>query len=165
MVERPCELQDKVQCNTDQHSFKGYMHRSLAMTAIVAPFTRTDILRVLRSSTQGAVESCLSDGTCGFRWNTGSYDGDVASGPAGQQMSALAALSTLLLEEKNQGPLTTETGGTSQGDPNAGGEPVMLPPPPVTTGWRAGAGVLTAVVLASMVGGLVWISGEWSEGA
>ncbi|KAK0648917.1 glycoside hydrolase family 76 protein [Cercophora newfieldiana] len=163
MVERACELEDKVQCNVDQHSFKGYMHRALATAAMVAPFTRQSVMTVLRSSTAGCVKACLSDGTCGFRWTT-SYDGDVANGPAGQEMSALAALSTLLVEQKNQGPFTNKTGGTSIGDPNAGGNPFVLqPPPPVTTGWRAGAGILTAVVLATMVGGLAWISGPWGE--
>lgn len=164
MVERPCELEDKVQCNVDQHSFKGYMHRALATVAMVAPFTKSDVLKVLRSSTEGAVKSCLSDGTCGFRWDRGSYDGDVDHGPAGQQMSALAALTTLLLDVRNAPPLTNRTGGTSLGDPNAGGNPnVLLPPPPVTPAWRGGAGVLTAIVLGSMIGGLFWMSGEWSE--
>lgn len=164
MVERACELEDKVQCNVDQHSFKGYMHRALATAAIVAPFTQPGVMTVLKSSTAGCVKSCLADGTCGFRWTTGSYDGDVANGPAGQEMSALAALTTLLIDQKNQGPFTNKTGGTSIGDPNAGQNPnVFLPPPPVTTGWRAGAGILTAVILASMLGGLAWISAEWGE--
>jgi mannan endo-1,6-alpha-mannosidase len=164
MVERACELEDRVQCNVDQHSFKGYLHRALASAAMVAPFTRQGVMTVLRSSTAGCVKSCLSDGTCGFRWTTGSYDGDVANGPAGQEMSALAALTTLLIEQKNQGPFTNKTGGTSVGDPNAGGNPFALqPPPPVTPAWKGGASILTAVVLASMIGGLVWISGPWGE--
>ncbi|KAK5659206.1 hypothetical protein OQA88_1297 [Cercophora sp. LCS_1] len=164
MIERACELEDRVQCNVDQHSFKGYMHRAMATSAVVAPFARPDIMRVLRSSTEGCVQSCLSDGTCGFRWNTGSYDNDRDNGPAGQQMSALAALSTLLVEVRNAPPLTNKTGGTSIGDPNAGGNPNVLEPlRPITPADRGGAGVLTAVVLASMLGGLVWISGPWKE--
>lgn len=167
MVERACELEDRVQCNPDQHSFKGYMHRALATVAVVAPFTRPAVVKVLRSSTQGAVDSCLADGTCGFRWNRDSYDGDVNSGPAGQEMSALAALSTLLIDQQKvlNGPLTNQTGGTSQGDPNAGGDyNVLKPPKPITTSDRAGAGILTAVVLASFMGGLVWMGMGWSEG-
>jgi mannan endo-1,6-alpha-mannosidase len=168
MVERACELPDRVQCNTDQHSFKGYMHRALATTAVVAPFTREQIVRVLRSSTEGAVSSCLADGTCGFRWNTGSYDGDNVVGPAGQEMSALAALSTLLIDQQKvlNGPLTNTTGGTSQGDPSAGGTfNALAPPKPITTADRAGAGILTAVVLATFLGGLVWMGMGWSEGS
>ncbi|GAB1317403.1 Mannan endo-1,6-alpha-mannosidase [Madurella fahalii] len=168
MIERACELPERVQCNVDQHSFKGYMHRALATVAIVVPQTRPVVERVLRSSTEGCVASCLADGTCGFRWDRGEYDGDVNNGPAGQQMSALAALSTLLIEQDHVllGPLTNTTGGTSRGDPNAGQDSnVLPPPPPITPGDRAGAGILTAVVLASFVGGLLWIGMGWSEGA
>ncbi|KAK3346109.1 glycosyl hydrolase family 76-domain-containing protein [Lasiosphaeria hispida] len=164
MVERACELEDRVQCNVDQHSFKGYMHRALATVSVLAPFTRDDILPLLKTSAKGAMSSCLSDGTCGFRWNVGGYDGDAANGPAGQEMSALAALSTLLVDERFAAPLTNGTGGTSVGDPNAGGNTKELDElTPVTTGDRGGAGVLTAFLLASTVGCLVWISGPWGE--
>jgi mannan endo-1,6-alpha-mannosidase len=166
MIERSCELADGVQCNVDQHSFKGYMHRALATVAVVAPFTRDTVMQTLRTSTAGCVSSCLADGTCGFRWNTGEYDGDVAHGPAGQQMSALAALSTLLIDQDHvlNGPLTNSTGGTSLGDPNAGSayrerEPLR----DITAGDRAGAGILTAVVLASFLGAVVWMGMGWSE--
>lgn len=167
MVERSCELEDRMQCNVDQHSFKGYMHRALAATAQVAPFTRPDVERVLRSSTEGAVASCLADGTCGFRWDRGEYDGDVANGPAGQQMSALAALSTLLLNQDHvlRGPLTNDTGGTSRGDPNAGigATDPLAPPRPITPGDRAGASFVTVLVLTSFLGSLVWMGSGWSE--
>ncbi|KAL2166954.1 hypothetical protein VTG60DRAFT_1912 [Thermothelomyces hinnuleus] len=166
MVERACELEDRVQCNTDQHSFKGYMHRALATVAVLAPFTYETITKTLRSSTEGCVSSCLADGTCGFRWNTGEYDGDAAAGPAGQEMSALAALSTMLLEQEKvlKGPLTNTTGGTSQGDPSAGQKfEGVSPPREITAGDRAGAGIITAVVLASFLGSLVWMGMGWSE--
>jgi mannan endo-1,6-alpha-mannosidase len=166
MVERACELEDRVQCNTDQHSFKGYMHRALATVAVLAPFTYDTVIKTLRSSTEGAVSSCLADGTCGFRWTTGEYDGDVAVGPAGQEMSALAALSTLLIDQPKvlNGPLTNQTGGTSQGDPNAGQKFTGVSPPrEITTGDKAGAGILTAVVLASFVGSVLWMGMGWSE--
>lgn len=168
MVERACELEDRVQCNVDQHSFKGYMHRAMATAAVVAPFTYELVSKTLRSSTAGCVSSCLADGTCGFRWTTGEYDGDVNHGPAGQEMSALAALSTLLIEQPHvlNGPLTNSTGGTSVGDPNAGQKFQGLRPlRPITTGDRAGAGIVTAVVLASFVGSVVWMGMGWSEGS
>lgn len=168
MIERACELEDRIQCNVDQHSFKGYMHRALATAAVVAPFVREPILKALRSSTEGCVSSCLGDGTCGFRWNTGGYDGDVARGPAGQEMSALAALSTLLIDQEHviNGPLTDGTGGTSKGNPNAGGDTTVFhPPTPITTGDRAGAGIVSVVVLASFLGAVVWMAAGWSEGS
>ncbi|KAK3940895.1 glycosyl hydrolase family 76-domain-containing protein [Diplogelasinospora grovesii] len=165
MVEVSCELKDRMQCNTDQHSFKGYMHRWLATITQVAPHTHDTIATVLKTSTKGAVSSCTDDGTCGFRWNTGSYDGDTANGPAGQEMSVLGALSSLLITfEPVQPPLTNFTGGTSQGNPNAGGDPNVIPAPaPLTSADRGGAGVLTALVLVATLVALAWMSGTWSE--
>lgn len=166
MIERPCELPDSLACNTDQHSFKGYMLRALANVAVVAPFTRDTIVKTLISTTKGAVSSCKSDGTCGFRWNIGKYDEDVAHGPVGQQMSALAALSTLMLAQEYvlKGPLTGDSGGTSTGDPNAGSKASDVEPmSEITTGDRAGAAIVTVVVLLSFVGSLVWMGMGWSE--
>lgn len=109
------------------------------------------------------MESCLADGTCGFRWDRGEYDGDVSNGPAGQQMSALAALSTLLLDNSD-GPLTNSTGGTSVGDPNAGSSAFELDPMrQITAGDKAGAAIVTIVVAGSFVGSLVWMSGGLFE--
>jgi mannan endo-1,6-alpha-mannosidase len=81
-------------------------------------------------------------------------------------MSALAALSTLLIDQPKvlNGPLTNQTGGTSQGDPNAGQKFTGVSPPrEITTGDKAGAGILTAVVLASFVGSVLWMGMGWSE--
>lgn len=168
-VERPCELEDKMICNTDQHSFKGYMHRALATVAQLAPHTHDTVYKVLKSSTAGAVKSCLEDGTCGFRWTTGSYDGDVAWGPAGQVMSALAAVMTLLLDVdpgKIGGPVTSDTGGTSKSNPGAGvGATILDPPLPLTGKHRAGAGILTAVVLITTLGALAWMGFDLFEGS
>ncbi|KAK3320112.1 glycoside hydrolase family 76 protein [Cercophora scortea] len=170
MVERACELADKMQCNIDQHSFKGYMHRALATAAMVGPpELQPLIFKYLKSSTAGCVKSCLDDGTCGFRWTIGKYDNDVDDGPAGQQMSAVAALSTVLLTldiASVKPPVTNSTGGTSKGDPDAGNNaPDVFAPLPVTTAGRGGAGFLTAFVLASMMGAFVWMTFGWSEGS
>ncbi|KAK3901793.1 hypothetical protein C8A05DRAFT_34523 [Staphylotrichum tortipilum] len=158
IIERPCELPTTVGCNTDQLSFKGYMHRWLATSTQLAPFLAPTILAALRSSTAGAVKACTAEGTCGFRWTTGEYDGSTG---AGQQMSALAALVSLLVGGEGVGkPLTGVTGGTSVGDPGAGNGHVAVVGElaPVTTGDRAGAGVVTAVLCLSLVAGVVWMA-------
>ncbi len=67
MVERPCEQPTTVGCNTDQLSFKGYMHRWMATATQLAPFIADPVIRILRSSAAGAMKNCNSDGTCGFR--------------------------------------------------------------------------------------------------
>ncbi|EON97684.1 putative glycoside hydrolase family 76 protein [Phaeoacremonium minimum UCRPA7] len=161
-VEVSCELEDKIGCKTDMLSFKGYLHRWMVTAGQLAPFLKTQIMTTLKASARGAADSCLSNGTCGFRWTTGSYDGVVG---AGQQMNALAALSSLLVDESGvTGPLTNTTGGTSVGDPNAGQDPPSLQPAgPATTGAKAGAGILTAFVLSLMMVIMFWMSMNWNE--
>ena len=59
-------------------------------------------------------------------------------------------------------PVTNTTGGTSVGDPTAGiNDPSALDPTAIggtTSGDRVGAGFLTAFVVCSVLGGLVWLS-------
>lgn len=157
MVERACELSDRLLCNVDQHSFKGYLLRSLATAALMAPdLVREPIIKTFKTNIEGVIDSCLADGTCGYRWNVGKYDGDVDNGPAGQEMSALAAFSTYLITEEQAvfKPLVTNsTGGESRGNPNAGEKPATLLSMSELTGKdKAGAGVLTAFVVCSILG-------------
>ena len=163
MVEAACELETNIQCTTDMLSFKGYVHRWLAQTTLMAPFIRDTIMAALKTSTAAMTQSCNPDGTCGFRWNTGTYDGLTG---AGQEMNAMGALMSLLVEtESVPGPLTNSTGGTSIGNPNAGGDPdVLKPAVPLTGRDTAGAGVLTAAILISMFSTMIWMSTGMSEG-
>jgi len=157
IIEQTCERPTTVMCNTDQLSFKGYMHRWLATTTQLAPFLADPIMAALRSSAAGAAKSCNPDGTCCFRWTTGAYDGKTG---AGQQMSALAALVSLLVtQESVSGPLTESSGGTSKADRGAGNHAPALPgaPPPITMGDRVGAGILTTFLVASLLAGMWWM--------
>lgn len=167
MIELSCETPTVILCKTDMLSFKGYTHRWLATTTQLAPFTRDAIKQALRNSTAAAVNSCrgpLHDGrACGFRWTTGGYDGLTG---AGQEMSVLAALSSLLAFHENDAggggdgktgnkgaPLTGETGGTSKGNPHAGtGKGVVDPTElrELTKGDKVGAWVLTAFTLGTL---------------
>ncbi|CAN8101808.1 unnamed protein product [Discula destructiva] len=171
-IEPSCELSDKVQCDTDQLSFKGYVHRWMATTAQIAPIVYDPIMKVLKTSAAAAAKSCadvangngVSTATCGFRWTTGAYDGPSG---AGQQMNALGALTSLLVAVDPQSavpPLTNSTGGTSVGNSNAGGKPrLMRKLAPITTKDRVGAGILTAVVLVILATGVIWMSTEVFE--
>lgn len=146
-------------------SFKGYLHRWMASTTQLAPFTRDAILPVLKKSTAAAVKSCsggTNGRTCGFRWTTGGYDGLTG---AGQEMNVLAALSSLLIGELNIGaPVTNSTGGTSKGDYGAGGKAsVFTVFAPITTADRAGAGILTMIMAASLLAAVVWMTTTVSE--
>ncbi|KAH8894283.1 mannan endo-1,6-alpha-mannosidase DCW1-like protein [Thozetella sp. PMI_491] len=165
MVEISCELDDRVSCKTDMLSFKGYVHRWMAQSTQLAPYTRDVIMPVLKNSTAAAVKACSGGDNgrqCGFRWTTGQSDGLYG---AGQQMNVLAALSSLLVGQTNIAPpVTNTTGGTSIGDPNAGSSAVSITPlAPITGGDRAGAGILTALVLIGLLGSMGWLSTEVSE--
>ncbi|KAI8959623.1 glycoside hydrolase family 76 protein [Daldinia sp. FL1419] len=152
-----CE--EHMTCTTDMLSFKGYLHRWMTTMTQIAPFTAEKVLPVLKDSAQAAVKQCTGppDGkTCGFGWASGTFDNSVG---AGQTMNVLGAVSSLLVG-KTKPPVTMESGGTSEGDPNAGAgsDSFVHTPAPITTGDRAGAGILTALVLASAVGTFAWMS-------
>jgi mannan endo-1,6-alpha-mannosidase len=151
-----CE--EHMSCTTDMLSFKGYLHRWMAVTTQIAPFTAAKILPVLRTSAEAAVATCTGEANgraCGFKWNTKAYDG---SHGAGQQMNVLGAVSSLLIEQARV-PLTNSTGGTSRGDPNAGShsdtfDGKLIPP---TTADKAGAGIITVIILGAAVGTFGWM--------
>lgn len=155
MTEVACEPSGG--CNVDQRSFKAYLSRWMAATTKVAPWTHDQILPLLQTSAQAAAKSCSGgdDGaTCGMRWTTGSWDGQTG---VGEQMSALEVFQSNLIDGV-RGPLSQGRGGISKGDPTAGtGGDVILPMKPITTGDRAGAGILTALVLVGVLGGAWWL--------
>jgi mannan endo-1,6-alpha-mannosidase len=128
----------------------------MAATTKVAPWTADQILPLLASSAQAAALSCSggngSPVVCGTKWTTGAYDGVTG---VGQQMSALEVIQSNLIK-KVSGPVSNSTGGTSQGDPSAGTGPSSAPvnvPGAITTKDKAGAGILTAIVLIALLGG------------
>lgn len=157
LFEYNCE-QGKGYCKTDQLSFKGYVHRWLAVVTQIAPHTADLILPVLKSSAEAAVKQCTGGETgrvCGFYWSKGEFvdpGKDLTSG-AGEAMNVLAAVSSLLIDEAD-GPVTKKTGGISEGDPNAGvdSEPPGRVFKPITIGDKVGAGILTAVVAGMALG-------------
>jgi len=146
-------------CTTDMLSFKGYVARWMSVVTQVAPFTAPKILNVLQTSAEAAVATCTGEDTrraCGFKWHDKAYDG---SHGAGQQMNVLGAVSSLLIGQALP-PLTNATGGTSRGNPNAGSgsntfDGKRAPP---TAGDKAGAGILTFIILGTAVGTFGWMS-------
>lgn len=106
MYEWACETGESGRhCNLDQQSFKAYLSRSMAKTALMAPFTKATITKYLKASAVGAAKSCSggADGaTCGSKWYTGSWDG--TSG-VGQQLSALEVTQSLLMIKKGTLPV------------------------------------------------------------
>ena len=77
-------------------------------------------------------------------------------------MSALSVFSSTMISHRKEagGPLTADTGGKSEGNPNAGSgsddeSPTELAP--ITTGDRAGAGILTVLVVSGWAAAVGWM--------
>lgn len=161
-IEPNCEFHHT--CSTDMLTFKGFAHRWLSVVTQIAPYTREKILPKLRSSAEAAVNQCTGGETgrvCGFYWYEGKFVDpaiDQTTG-AGEAMSVLAAVSSLLIDSAAP-PTTAKTGGISEGDPNAGGRGRYKNKGelgPITTADRAGAGIITALLLGGIVAVFVWM--------
>ncbi|CAH0040173.1 unnamed protein product [Clonostachys solani] len=160
MEEVACEPVDH--CNVDQQSFKAYLSRWLAGITQWVPDTYDFVMPYIRASAVAAAKQCIggSNGRmCGLKWSTGKYDG---SSGVGQQMAALEVTLACMVKERDP-ILTSSTGGTSESDPGAGSDDIGRNKPPawadkpVTAGDRAGAIILTILVIAAMLAGAVWL--------
>ena len=144
------------------YSFKAYLTRWLAATTKVAPYTNDLIMPKLKASAAAAAQQC-NGGTngrmCGLSWSKGT-DWDGTQG-VGQQMAAMSAIFVNMLPLADVAPpLTNATGGTSVGNPNAGSHSVADPAAtkPATTSDKAGAGIITTLILVSATGMFGWMS-------
>ncbi|KAJ9623277.1 hypothetical protein H2203_006217 [Taxawa tesnikishii (nom. ined.)] len=157
MYEVACEPSNN--CDVDQLSFKAYLARWMAASTKVAPWLYNQVQPYLAASAAAAAKSCSggTDGvTCGTKWNLGQWDGTYG---VGQQMCALEVIQSNLIHTV-RGPVTNSTGGTSKGNPNAGTGGDSNPAAPssrITTGDRAGAGIITAIILVGLLGGAWWM--------
>jgi len=160
-----CEPQ-LIHCTIDMLSYKAYLIRWMAASTKVAPYIYNDVITVIKSSAAAAVQQCAGSPPerpngrmCGLSWyKLANWDGTFG---VGQQMAVLEAVqSNLILQSKD--PLTNSTGGTSKGNPNAGLDDGNANDPhankPINNRDRAGAGILTAVVVCWIIGGLTWLS-------
>lgn len=157
MYEHMC--QESGNCNNDQRSFKSIVSRCLGQVAVLVSSYTDRIMTILEKSASGAASSCSggSDGhTCGINWSYGSWDGWYG---LGEQISALEVIQNTLVLQVDP-PLTNSTGGTSAGDVNAGltsRDTSNKNEITVTQKDKAGAGVLTAIVLIIFVGISTWV--------
>ena len=161
MCEVACEPPQPQTCNYDQPSFKAYLSRWMAVTSQLAPFTEPTVTRRLQESARRAANQCAGQGKnmCGRRWYQDAWDGFFG---VGEQMSALSIFQNNLIKNVAP-PVTFAKGGTSEGDPNAGGSAHsgLLDDPSlandITTGDRAGAGILTFLSVVLVLTGTSWI--------
>lgn len=166
MVERPCESGGF--CDNDQQSFKAYLTRWMAATSQMAPFTFDTISPLLKATATAAASQCVGSpaaadfkgiaGTaCGFQWTKSpAFDNMVG---VGEQQSALAAVMYNLVKKTSTAAVTADTGGTSQGDVNAGASTVDKMPSltPITLTEKIAAGFITSALGLSVLGGCTFL--------
>lgn len=163
MTEVACEPVNL--CDLDQQSFKAYLSRWMAATTKWAPFTYDRIMPWLQASAVAAAAQCTGGQNghmCGLRWtDDGKWDGSTG---VGQQMAAMEVVLANMIKVVTP-PVTNSTGGTSTGNPSAGGSDVGLTDPssildarrPITAGDRAGAAMCTVVLLLACIAGIVFV--------
>ncbi|KAK4177041.1 glycosyl hydrolase family 76-domain-containing protein [Triangularia setosa] len=163
MTEVACEPVDL--CDLDQQSFKAYLSRWMAATTKWAPWTYSRIKPLLQSSAKAAAGTCKGGANgrmCGLKWDQGEkWDGSTG---VGQQMAAMEVVLGNMIQEADS-PVTDSRGGTSRGDPGAGGkdmgrvDPLHLADawPPVSRSGKAGAWVLMLLTVVGLVGGCVFV--------
>lgn len=162
MTEVACEPTNS--CNMDQQSFKAYLSRYMTMTVKWYPETADKIMPLLRASSIIAAKQCTggdNDRMCGLKWHDdGKWDGSTG---LGQQMAAVQ-VSLANLIEKSADPVTLSTGGTSDGNPAAGGNDIGRVTTtqwgPMSTSDKAGAGIVTAVIMCLLVAAVCFMMSD-----
>jgi mannan endo-1,6-alpha-mannosidase len=161
MYERACQASGT--CNNDQRIFKSFFARALGHTeALISEFS-DEIHALLVTSAAAAAQTCVggTDGmTCGLDWSYSGWDGYYG---VGEQMSALEVIQNVLVSGYGSDtPYTNTTGGSSVGDADAGlstiGETSLDSGKlDITSGDRAGAGIITAVIISVITSGSIWM--------
>ncbi|RAH48948.1 glycoside hydrolase family 76 protein [Aspergillus brunneoviolaceus CBS 621.78] len=162
MSEISCE--PNMMCDRNQDCFKGFLSSWLTFTTTIAPYTAGEIIPKIQQSALAAAKQCSGgkSGTeCGRRWHQATWDGETS---LESDMSALSVFSSTMIahkgqEQSHQGPLTSDTGGTSKSDPNAGTAPKNPPNelPEITAGDRAGASILTVAFVCGWAAAVAWL--------
>jgi len=164
MVERQCAFSTPMSCNNDQRSFRSLFSRCLGLTSVLVNSTQDTISNYIQTSAKGAASSCSggSDGvTCGFDWSKGSWDGLYG---LGEQTGALEVINALIVtspDKLSQLPKSQADAVTSNINFNSGlgsQDNTNLNEITVTGKDKAGAGALTAIVLAIILAGGVWMA-------
>lgn len=157
MEDWECEPQEN--CNNNDVLFKGLLSTWLGYTALIVPSTYDTIMPKLQSSAQGAAASCAGpNNDCGVRWYQSQWDGKIGME---EEISVSNVLSVNLIPFENRvlkAPLTSFTGGNSSSNPNAGmNHPTGMQQAPITTGDKAGAGILTALFVGGWIALISWM--------
>ena len=135
-------------CQTDQRSFRAYLSRFLALTAVLVPDSRDTINTYFDTTAKAVAQSCVGgyDGhTCGMNW---SYSGWDTYYGLGEEMSALEVIQSLMINFGKDTILNMTDGGSSRGDVLSGNttykpEAKLLD---LDKGDTAGASIITVII-------------------
>ncbi|KAJ5583994.1 uncharacterized protein N7459_003794 [Penicillium hispanicum] len=153
------ECEPSESCNDNEILFKGLVSSWLSFTALLVPSTFDTILPKLQTSAQAAAKSCTghNNNTCGVQWYKSQYDGWIGME---EEISATNIFVANMIKFVNTAPVTSTSGGNSTSDPTAGENDTSSSTTPrqhsITTGDRAGAGILTVVFVLGWVGLVSW---------
>lgn len=147
-------------CNFNEILFKGLTSSWLAFTSLLVPDTAAQIKPKLASSAEAAAKSCTGNGnnSCGIAWYQNKWDGSTGME---QEISATNVFLANMINFNTGtfGPITSDTGGKSTGNPNAGkgngGDDEEEKP--ITTGDKAGASILTLIFVFGWAGTMAWM--------
>lgn len=145
-------------CNDNEILFKGLVSSWLSFTALLVPSTYNTILPKLQTSATAAALSCTgnNNNTCGVRWYQSKWDGWTGME---EEISATNIFVANLIPFINRAPVTSITGGNSTSNPTAGlggPNPGQEQLAQITTGDRAGAGIVTALFVIGWISLIGW---------
>ena len=145
-------------CNDNEILFKGLVSSWLAFTALLVPSTYDTILAKLQTSATAAALSCTGhdNNTCGISWYKSEYDGWIGME---EEISASNIFLANMIPYVSKSPITSSTGGNSTSNPTAGENDTSSDTTSTTTistGDRAGAGILTVIFITAWVALMGW---------
>ncbi|KAK6515831.1 hydrolase 76 protein, variant 2 [Arthrobotrys megalospora] len=169
------QCQETDTCNADQRSFKAYLIRWMGYTAQVAPYTYSSIMQTIRKNAELAAATCTGQpgGTaCGLKWNVGpQWDGKHG---LGEQISAMEVIQNTAPSVAPVGYLfNKDNGGKSKSNPGGQGGTkrvkspfdtkstyyrYVLPNYNITGADRAGAAIITLLVIAGLGGIMAFVT-------
>jgi mannan endo-1,6-alpha-mannosidase len=155
MSEVSCE--GPMTCDRNQLGFKGYLSMWMAMTAILVPSTAEKITPLLMGNSEHLSKQCSgeSDNLCGVRWYQDTWDGIQG---LEVQMAALGGITAnmMVLNEAQIKTIDTNPNADEHHiDTNEGQSPDTLAP--IQTGDRAGAWILTVLLILGIPGTVGWL--------
>ncbi|KAH8432103.1 glycoside hydrolase family 76 protein [Aspergillus melleus] len=155
MSEVACE--PILSCDRNQLCFKGYLSMWMAFTAILVPSTAEKIIPKLHGSAEAIGKQCSgkSDNLCGVTWGKTTWDGVQG---LEVQMAALGGITASLMVSKTQQPKTIDDNpDAKETQIPTSGDSDPSEPAPIETADRAGAWILTVIMIAAVTGAVGWL--------